>query len=76
MMRPVLVDEGRSILTTAEQTSPLFQEHFQALAPGSLLFQLPDLWHLFLVGMLVMVVVFWVGLGCWIVVRLARTAKK
>lgn len=33
-------------------------------------------WHLFLVGILVLAVVFWVYLGCWIIVRLARTEKK
>lgn len=33
-------------------------------------------WHLFLVGILVFVVIFWVCLGCWIVVRLALSREK
>jgi hypothetical protein len=73
MMRSVLAYKERS---KAEQTSHVFQGHFLALVPSRLLFRLPALWHLFLVGILVLAVVFWVCLGCWIIVRLVLTAKK
>jgi hypothetical protein len=35
---------------------------------------LPTLWRLFLVGVLALALLFWIAVGIWIVVRLARTA--
>lgn len=36
--------------------------------------RLPTLLHLVLVGFIVLAIVFWIGLGVWIVVRMVRTA--
>lgn len=39
-----------------------------------MLARLPTLLHLLLIGLIVLVIVVWIGIGFWIVVRLVRTA--
>jgi len=71
IMRSVPAFEDELDLAKAERASRIFRG--QPLA--FVLSRLSAVWHLLLVGTLTLVLVFWIGLGIWIAVRLAWTLK-
>jgi hypothetical protein len=70
-MRSVPVFADVYDLVKAEWLSHIFRGPLLAFV----LSRLPAVWHLLLICLLAVVLVFWVGILIWIAVRLARTLK-
>ncbi len=69
-------DNGWLVFLASERVTRLLQGWFLILLASGLPSFLSVVAHLMLVGLLVVVTMFWICLASWIVVRLARTVRK